>query len=1004
MTQESLKQPYSRKNWQTWLSDIFGSLEVEAQAENVEIDHDNIKSVQRFATVKLADGKNLAVLDIETRANVKIARNRVGLRNLVEKFIDHYRYHGILAFYHSDSSTGAVAGEYRLSFISSEPKIDADGKFVVESTASKRFTYLLGENAKTKTPADRLKAIAEKRGKTTLDDVKNAFSVETLTKEFYSELFEWYQWAEKMVAYPNNKDIEEHLIRLITRLMFVWFIKQKNLIPDDIFDDEKMCEILKDFDPASETDGNYYNAILQNLFFATLNRPVHERTFTADKSFQGKNEHYGIKTLFRDNKDETWFKQEKDIVLEMFKTVPFLNGGLFECLDRETDGTGVIQYYDGFSREKRASKRAFVPNRLFFDNEKGLISTLKRYNFTIEENTPNDVDVALDPELLGKVFENLLGAYNPETRETARKQSGSFYTPREIVNYMVDESLVAYLKQTVGEQYENEYRKLFTEETEMPQETKLLIYNALRNCKILDPACGSGAFPMGILNRIICMMEHLGLPAFISIFDMKLHLIENCIFGIDIQNIAVQISKLRFFISLIVEQTPSGDIDNNYGIKPLPNLETKFVAANTLIGVKHQEVRNLFEDPQIEITKNELLHTRRRHFMADTPKVKKACREDDEKLRKKLASLLEANGSFAPEDAKQLAAWNPYDQNASSPFFDAEWMFGVKEGFDVVIGNPPYVNLKRDITYSNFITFQCLELYAYFFEKGIDLLKQKGINTFITGSLYIKGVKFQPLRNFLTENTKLLHIKNEGDKIFENVKMPTSVFIGQKDKNAKWKFEDINIEFYLLKKIDENTVSISKISKMMRGLEFGRDKINDIGEIPFISGSNVCKYGITKLSYIDNITLNDFKKEKAFFENERILIRETGSEITSLYLDNLLYSNRSLYSILIIDKRFDAKFVLGCLNSKVLQFYYQTKFKAETDLFPKIRIIQAKELPIPIIEKSQQKQIITLVNQILTAKNENPAADASELEGEIDRLVYGLYGLTEEEIGIIENK
>ena len=795
----NLQQTYSRQNWQMWLSDIFGSqAQFETQAEIIDIDRENIKSIQRFASVKLADGKTLAVLDIETRAGVQIARNRVGLHNLVEKFIDHARYHGILAFYHNDNS------EYRMSFISREPTIDAAGNFTVQGTAPKRFTYVLGENEKTKTPTDQLKTIADKRGSATLEDIKKAFSVETLTKEFYKELFDWYQWAETCVAFPGNRNIEEHLILLITRLMFVWFIKQKKLVPDTIFDTAELEKILHDFDPASETDGKYYNAILQNLFFATLNRTIEERSFTSDARFQGRNEHYGIKNLFRDNKEESWFKYDRDNVVSIFKVVPFLNGGLFECLDKEAEGTNAIQYIDGFSREKGRQKRAFVPNALFFDADKGLISILKRYNFTVEENTPTEIDVALDPELLGKVFENLLGAYNPETKETARKQSGSFYTPREIVNYMVDESLVAYLKQTVGEQYEEQYRNLFVGNTEMPDTVKSQIYNALRNCKILDPACGSGAFPMGILNRIICMMEHLGLPPHISIFDLKLHLIENCIFGVDIQSIAVQISKLRFFISLIVEQTPTNDVSNNYGIKPLPNLETKFVAANTLIGIAPKNIQgNLFEDPQIEVTKNDLLHIRRKHFSASTAQAKKTCREEDSVLRKKLASLLEANDTFAPDDAKQLAAWNPYDQNASSPFFDAEWMFGLKDGFDVVIGNPPYIQLQKNggelsklygpkkegkkIIPSPYQTFDSMgDIYSLFYERGYQLLKPQGRLCFITSNKWMRAGYGENTRKFFAENTNPEQLIDfAGVKVFEQATVDTNILMFAKDKNRQ---------------------------------------------------------------------------------------------------------------------------------------------------------------------------------------------------------------------------
>ncbi|MDR2064086.1 MAG: Eco57I restriction-modification methylase domain-containing protein, partial [Prevotellaceae bacterium] len=752
-TQESLKQSYNRQNWQIWLGDIFGSkVQFETQPENIEIVRDKIKSAQRFASVKLTDGKNLAVLDIETAESIQIARNRVGLRDMVIKLIYHARYHGILAFYHS-----ANAAEYRFSFISSEPTIDADGNYSVQSTAPKRYTYVLGENEKTKTPADRLKIIADKRGNISLEDIKNAFSVETLTKEFYKELFDWYTWAlqpESAVSYPYGKT-EEHLIRLITRLMFVWFIKQKHLIPDKIFDVEKLQNILNDFDANDNNSGNYYNAILQNLFFATLNRPITERDFAVEGGGKS-NEHYGIKTLYRDAVESTYFKKSHKEIIEMFKQVPFLNGGLFECLDKEQDYKGKIMYFDGFSRAKGKQKRAFIPNILFFDNNNGLLSILKRYNFTIEENTPTDVEVALDPELLGKVFENLLGAYNPETRETARKQSGSFYTPREIVNYMVDESLKAYLQKCT-----NINPLWFENLTDLTTNQKSAIYNALLKIKILDPACGSGAFPMGVLNRIVDIMEKLGLPQTINRYDLKLHLIENCIYGIDIQTIAIQISKLRFFISLVCEQNPN-DTADNYGIKPLPNLETKFVAANTLIGIQKQQngVIN-FENPQIGVIKQELQAVRHKHFSARTARQKKEYRQEDKVLREKLAVLLQEHGDFATDEAKQLAAWNPYDQSTYAEWFDPEWMFGLTEGFDIVIGNPPYVQLQNNggmlaKIYENcrYKTFaRTGDLYSLFYERGWQLLKPQGRLCFITSNKWMRAGYGENTRKFFVENT-----------------------------------------------------------------------------------------------------------------------------------------------------------------------------------------------------------------------------------------------------------
>jgi len=392
------------------------------------------------AVTKLGESKSLDLEVFEVR-HTSTQDARVGLSRETFKLMQtcSYRNRALIAFAPADSS-----GQWRFSLLQIElEQKDKSARLTRNYNNPRRYSFLLGEGSKVKTPQQFL---IEKGKITNFEDLQKRFSVEVLTKEFYKELFAWYQWAlsgEMGVAFPNetdNKKIEEHLIRLITRLMFVWFIKQRNLIPNEIFDEEELSEILKDFDANSTNSSIYYNAILQNLFFATLNRPINEREFACEGGGRW-NEDYGIKTKFRDDAKDTYFKKTQEEIVALFRQVPFLNGGLFECLDKEQNNK--IVYFDGFSRARK--KRTFIPNVLFFDAEKGLISILKKYNFTIEENTPADVEVALDPELLGKVFENLLGAYNPETKETARKQSGSFYTPREIVNYMVDESLKAYL-------------------------------------------------------------------------------------------------------------------------------------------------------------------------------------------------------------------------------------------------------------------------------------------------------------------------------------------------------------------------------------------------------------------------------------------------------------------------------------------------------------------------------------------------------------------------------
>ena len=680
---------------------------------------------------------------------------------------------------------------------------------------------------------------------------QEVFNVSTLNKKFYNELFAWFQWTiseEVGVTYPNDTEtdqddrvqLEEQVIRLITRVLFVWFIKQKHLVPNNLFEEAELSKILKDFQANSLENGNYYNAILQNLFFATLNKKITERAFA--KVVNNRD----IKTLYR---YADMFAISEEEVIALFAPIPFLNGGLFECLDKDKGNDGVRYHLDGFSRNDRKSDynghythRAFIPNAVFFDSEKGLFPLLNRYHFTIEENTPNEVQVALDPELLGNVFENLLGAFNPETKESARKQSGSFYTPKEVVNYMVDESLKTYLHNQLPT-FSSESLNMLFEERELPIEWLSQpahcqkVVETLEKVKILDPACGSGAFPMGILNRMVYLLEKLDFSDKRSLYEQKLHLIQNCIYGVDIQKIASQISKLRFFISLIVEQEEtSNDAENNYGVETLPNLETKFVTANTLIQLKLEEQDNntleLSDSNDIELKKlkEELLSIRYNHFYAKSVSEKIKYRKEDEAKRgqikqhiwdnvtqpnafnisiwkkeiTKQQELLKNYISEKWEDIQQtdlfgkttstridvnlskrrsiesrintletlidkekhksvpkglkeeldmLASWNPYDQNASAPFFDPEWMFGISDGFDIVIGNPPYIStkgvtsefkkaLEKEYGFAD-------DTYNHFFFRGYKILSDKGVLSFITPKTFWTTQTKRNLRDLL---------------------------------------------------------------------------------------------------------------------------------------------------------------------------------------------------------------------------------------------------------------
>ena len=798
---EIIESRYNREAWQKLLHDIFGNKASFLEAPStVEVESQLAKEVRNLGKITLSDGNVIAVYEVELADRVRIERNRTGIRNMLTTDWRNRGCAGAFMFCYRDEES-----ILRFSYVSEIWGFNGKGEYKLVSTDTKRYTYLLGEGRACHTAIKQFTALRNSRQ--ALSDVTTAFSVEALTKEFYKELFEWYEWAidpKTQITFPNNTaiedddrdDLETKVIRMITRIMFVWFIKQKRLVPNNIFDTSFLTQILKDFDPQSATEGNYYNAILQNLFFATLNRAIKDeegkiRSFaTASKR--------DIKSLYRYAEMFTISEQE---VIKLFAEVPFLNGGLFECLDKTRTIDGVKQSYnfDGFSRngerfaDGRFKHRAVVPNVLFFDPEKGLFPILSRYNFTIEENSPQDQQVALDPELLGKIFENLLGAYNPETSKTARKESGSFYTPRQIVDYMVNESLRAYLGSSpiVDSLLDDRFEY---DATESSQYIKLA--ERLKAIKILDPACGSGAYPMGILNRLVHLLKQL--EPYANIYELKLYIIENCIYGSDIQSIAVQISKLRFFISLICDCEPDAN-KSNFGIPTLPNLETTFVAANSLIALHNREAKayiggklienacdsNLF-GKEIEELRDQIINIRHRHFSAKTFYAKRKLRDKDKALRNELAKELQKESSIPPEDVKQLVSWDPYDQNAVAPFFDPEWMLGVRDGFDIVIGNPPYIRLqdlaKKVNTLYKGCGFQTYvgkgDIYCLFYERGYQLLKKGGHLCYITSNKWLRAGYGVKTRGFLADHTdpKLL-IDFGGIKIFENATINNNILL-----------------------------------------------------------------------------------------------------------------------------------------------------------------------------------------------------------------------------------
>ena len=901
-----LEETYNRTAFTRFLSDNFLPEDFQEEITEIKLSRNQNFTSEVYRLGK-CDSLELEVFEIR---HSSVGDARVGTAKDAFQLLLHHRFcnRALVAFVPSQG------GQWRFSLLQMEAELSPYNRIQRSYSNPRRYSFLLGEGAHTKTPTQFLvdkgrirQRIERNKTLTPIQDLQHRFSIEALTQDFYGKLYNWYLWAidkRSEVYFPKHLDPAQDkfenkqikVIRLITRMLFVWFIKQKHLVPDNLFDVDFLKTVLKDFESTSKENGNYYNAILQNLFFATLNQEIENRTlFTKSK---GLSSYYGNKQLYRDT-DNSYFtfpsEERKQRIVDLFKDIPYLNGGLFECLDqyeaeKQEDGSEKLKQntnYDGFSHQPH--KRTNIPNILFFAQEHsetvttkeatkntaeetqvisvmGLLELFKQYNFTVEENTTSDKEVSLDPELLGRVFENLLAAYNPETQESARKSTGSFYTPREIVEYMVEESLIAYLSGECDND-ESTMRQLVKDDATPQIDNPQKIICDLKRIKILDPACGSGAFPMGILLKITDVIEKLTPKEQFNRYETKLEIVKKCIYGIDIQAIAMLICKLRFFISLICDCEKDAS-KPNFGIMPLPNLETKFVAANSLLPAKVKQYdEDWTQDAHLKQLQKELLDLRVGIFDKRTHKAKlnnkiedrNKCKEiadyikqnaiqpDEQKIaalkaqiaqyeleltkyaedywvddsvvqqtlfgertifrrnpnkekRDKFNALIknckdeihkEQSKSSIPgfEDAvKEVTQWNPYNQNSVSPFFDAEWMFGIgfnsptkQGGFDVVIGNPPYVTKNKD----EYPMYEWnTDLYKMFFEAGIkSYMSDKAVICYITPKFYMVNLADEEMRAYFMKNMHIefLSFCNPFDVVTENV-----ITLMRKDNNGQY--------------------------------------------------------------------------------------------------------------------------------------------------------------------------------------------------------------------------
>lgn len=776
--QNKLSARFNFEQWKGILTEMFPKVEFFTRVNQVS--HDLIKDGGQAGLIRLDDDRSLAIYTFEVNDNVLINRNRKGLREITARTIDQSVIHGVLAFYYSKN-----VSDYRLTFIAKQTSFNEDGELIKIETAPKRYTFLLGENEPCRTASERLFELISKKKATSikLADVIDAFSVERLNKEFFAGYKAQYNKFLQQLS--DNKQNRDYVKKLLGRLVFLQFLQKKGWmgVPASRSDWEGGDKnYLSHLIERYEGNDRLLSDVLEYLFFNTLNE-----------------------------------KREGDIAdarLGENIKIPYLNGGLFE--KDSIDKLDIDFPYSNF---------------------KELMDFFAMYNFTIDENDPDDSEVGIDPEMLGHIFENLL---------EDNKDKGAFYTPKEIVQYMCRQSVIQYLKtHEPDEQYAEPIEQLINNGIVLPVlQTKSVasrFMQLLKDVKVCDPAIGSGAFPMGILYVLYHAIHHLQSHAephgSFNSTQTKRDIIQNNIFGVDIEQGAVDIARLRFWLALVV------DADEP---QPLPNLDYKitcgnsqicryslntpisdvFVEYNRLGKEKAKKENRLWNDFTLENYKNLVVGYTEEHY-------------DKTGLRAKINEIKNCfKTTLAKGDIKkrQLAEKKVYDYEAMPLFGEPlakedpigysraknelkkliekekeilsnkkyensfEWRFEYPQlldengdfmGFDIIIANPPYIKEGR-MSKTFFEPYKDspyykgkMDIWYLFACNGLDLLKSNGVLCFIATNNWITSFGASKLRDKIIKETRICNIVDFGAvMMFESASIQTMIMMFQKDKET----------------------------------------------------------------------------------------------------------------------------------------------------------------------------------------------------------------------------
>ena len=818
-----------------------------------------------------------------------------------------------------------------------------------------------------------------------------SFNFEPINRKFYLELVEHFSLlVHHLEGSFERKSSVMFTTRLIGRILFIWFLRKKSLINNKI----GYFEVGN-----PDNQDTYYKQKLEVLFFEVLNKEISIRK-APDRE------------------------------------TPYLNGGLFDI--NETD------FYN--------NKNLSFPIG-FFNN---LFETLNKYNFTVDESSPEFQQVAIDPEMLGRIFESLLAEQiDEETGSNQKKVTGAFYTPREIVNYMCEQSIIEFIKSKIPDTPDRDRRieelvrlpeTIFRDQDQnkrrdwKPYSEKtlkiLLGDDGESSISILDPSVGSGAFPMGMLHLIVKICSRLDPRFENNISNLKRRILSRSLYGVDIQQSAIEICRLRAWLSIIVDVS-EGDI-----VEPLPNLDFKFICANTLVALSDDNQHSLFEDLNL---KEKLIGLRDQYFQVSSSTKKL-------KLQDEYLKLTTNDGLFDSKRTRQLKNYKPFDISSSCSFYDPELHHGIHE-FDLVIGNPPYYQLReidkatqdeyKKSQYHQYAEGGRLNIFQYFVPFSIMVAKNGGVVCLITQNSILGEDTAISNRKYIFDNTQVIQFisfperDNHKKRVFESVKMSVAISLLRKitpidDKEftvTVWKERqmlnsvqhkttksDIKSTFpktFSIPISSNHGFEILKTVKSLKNVYYLKSSAGEIDMTKFsdkftddksgyrvVTGAQIHKYMVNdkpQQGRIYYLTKNDIPVGGKFQykSHPRLAFqRITGVDspirlIATIVPTNTLLANSC--NFIYEEDSIKLKYELGLLNSKLINQIYKI-----TSTNTNVTTSEINSIPIPLVSKELMTKVAGLVDQILS--NKLRGVSTIEMESEIDLIVYEIYNLSDDDI------